>query len=199
MPNGAVSTNVEFRLGEIEHLPVADSSVDVIISNCVINLSPDKLQVFRDAYRVLKPGGRLAISDVVASAELPEALRDDPFLHTACVSGASTIDELKQLLNEAGFGAINIQPKDESRDFIKDWVPGSGIEDYVIAATIEAVKGVENGNSSLTECFCAERKLEAFKGTGRRGGLRWCSVSSRPRTRRRCECIPHAPGHAVRR
>ena len=132
--------NVKFRLGEIEHLPVADNTVDVIISNCVINLSPDKPQVFRDAYRVLKPGGRLAISDVVASAELPESLRDDPFLHTACVSGASTINELEQILNAAGFSHINIQPKDESREFIRDWLPGSGVEDYVIAATIEAVK-----------------------------------------------------------
>ncbi len=133
-------TNVDFRLGEIEHLPVADASIDVIISNCVINLSPDKPQVFRDAHRVLKAGGRLAISDVVATTELPAELRDDPFLYSACVAGASTIDELEQWLNAAGFTEINIQPKDESSEFIKDWVPGSGVEDYVIAASIEAVK-----------------------------------------------------------
>lgn len=132
--------NVEFRLGEIEHLPVADASVDVIISNCVINLSPDKPQVFRDAYRVLKPGGRLAISDVVASTELPESMRDDPHLHSACVAGASTVEALEQMLAEAGFSAIRIRPKDESRAFIKDWVPGRGVEDYVLSATIEAVK-----------------------------------------------------------
>jgi SAM-dependent methyltransferase len=132
--------NVEFRLGEIEYLPVADQSVDVIISNCVINLSPDKGRVFREAYRVLRNGGRLAISDVVATIELPEALRDDPHLYSACVSGASHIDELEALLSEAGFSAISIQPKDESRGFIMDWVPGSGAEDYVIAAVIEAAK-----------------------------------------------------------
>jgi SAM-dependent methyltransferase len=132
--------NVEFRLGEIEHLPVADASVDVIISNCVVNLSPDKAQVFRDSYRVLKPGGRLAISDVVASTELPESMRNDPFLHSACIGGASQIDELKAMLADAGFSDIRIQPKDESREFIKDWVPGKGIEDYVLSATIEAIK-----------------------------------------------------------
>ncbi len=132
--------NVEFRLGEIEHLPVADASIDVVISNCVIYLSPDKLQVFRETYRVLKAGGRLAISDVVASTELPEEMRNDPYLHSACVAGAVLIDELEALIAAAGFTGICIQPKDESREFIKDWVPGRGIEDYVISATIEAVK-----------------------------------------------------------
>ncbi len=88
--------NVEFRLGEIEHLPVADASADVIISNCVINLSPDKPAVFRDAFRVLKPGGRLAVSDVVATAELPESWRDDMRLLSACISGAVDIDALSQ-------------------------------------------------------------------------------------------------------
>ncbi len=134
--------NVEFRLGEIEYLPVADASVDVIISNCVINLSPDKAQVFRETHRVLKPGGRLAISDVVASAELPDEIRNDLFLHSACVAGASLIDELETLLVDAGFADIRIRPKDESREFIKDWAPGSRVEDYVISATIEAVKPV---------------------------------------------------------
>lgn len=132
--------NVHFRLGEIEHLPVADASVDVIISNCVINLSPDKQQVFSDAHRVLKAGGRLAISDIVASAEFPEDMSNDPYLYSVCVSGASTIELLEQILSDAGFVDIRIQPKDESKEFIKDWVPGSNIEDYVLSATIEAVK-----------------------------------------------------------
>ncbi len=132
--------NVEFRLGEIEHLPVADASVDVVISNCVINLSPDKLQVFRECHRVLKTGGRLAISDVVATAELPEAMRNDPYLHSACVAGASLINELETMIIAAGFSDVRIRPKDESREFIKDWVPGAGVEDYVVSATIEAVK-----------------------------------------------------------
>jgi SAM-dependent methyltransferase len=133
-------SNVEFRLGEIEYLPVADNSIDVIISNCVINLSPDKTQVFRDALRVLKPGGRLAISDVVATAELPEEVQDDPQLHASCVSGAALLDDLQAMLESAGFADIRIAPKDESREFIRDWVPGSGVEDYVLSAHIEAVK-----------------------------------------------------------
>lgn len=132
--------NVEFRLGEIEHLPVADGSVDVVISNCVINLSPDKPQVFREAYRVLRPGGRLAISDVVATAELPEAIRSDWAMITGCVAGAERIDRVEAMLGEAGFQDIRVAPKDESRQFIRQWAPGRRVEDYVVSATIEAMK-----------------------------------------------------------
>jgi len=132
--------NVEFRLGEIEHLPVADNTADVIISNCVINLSPDKAQVFRDAYRILKPGGRLAISDVVATVELPQEMRNDSQLIAGCMGNASLIEDLESIMAEAGFSDIRIQPKDESREFIRDWAPGRGMEDYVVSATIEAVK-----------------------------------------------------------
>jgi arsenite methyltransferase len=132
--------HVEFRLGEIEHMPVANDTVDVIISNCVINLSPDKKQVFREAFRVLKPGGRLAISDVVASTELPEELKKDLALYSGCMAGALQISKLQTILEECGFKEISIAPKDESKDFIKDWAPGRGVEDYVLSATIEAVK-----------------------------------------------------------
>ncbi|HED33300.1 MAG TPA: arsenite methyltransferase [Gammaproteobacteria bacterium] len=132
--------NVEFRLGEIEHLPIADNTVDTIISNCVINLSPNKLQVFKDAFRILKPGGRLAISDVVSSTELPDSIKNDTQLYSACVSGASSIDELTTIMQTAGFKDIKIEPKDESREFIKDWAPGSHIEDLVVSASIQAIK-----------------------------------------------------------
>lgn len=131
---------VQFRLGEIEHLPIADGVVDVIISNCVINLSPDKLQVFREMFRVLKPGGRVAVSDVVAGTPLPEAMRKDAFLVSACIGNAALIDDLGEWLAGAGFLDIRISPKDESREFIRDWAPGHAVEDYVLAATIEAVK-----------------------------------------------------------
>jgi arsenite methyltransferase len=131
---------VEFRLGEIEHLPVADSTVDVIISNCVINLSPDKDQVFKEAFRALKPGGRLAISDVVASTELPDEIRNDLALYSGCMAGASLISDLQSILKNSGFEDIRIEPKDDSKEFIKDWAPGRGVEDYVLSATIEAVK-----------------------------------------------------------
>src|SRR3970282_1920426 len=96
--------NVEFRLGEIERLPVTDESVDVIISNCVINLSPDKPAVFREAFRVLKPGGRIAVSDVVATAPLPKEWLDDLRLLSACISGAATVGEIEDMLAAAGFG-----------------------------------------------------------------------------------------------
>ena len=133
-------TQVEFRLGEIEHLPVADASVDVIISNCVINLSPEKAQVFRDAFRVLKAGGRLAVSDVVATAPLPETIRQDLAALSSCVAGVALLEDVEQMLRAAGFTAIRMQPKDASKTFIREWVPGTRIEDYIVSATIEAVK-----------------------------------------------------------
>jgi len=136
-------TNVEFRLGEIEHLPLADATVDAIISNCVINLSPDKAQVFRDAWRVLKPGGRLAISDIVTTAPLPEDMQQEVALYTACVAGAASVDELTAMLSEAGFDDIRIAPKDASREFIRHWAPGRGVEDFIASATIEAVKPIK--------------------------------------------------------
>lgn len=138
--NKASFENVEFRLGEIEFLPIADNTIDVIISNCVINLSPNKLQVFSDAYRVLKPGGRLAISDVVASVEMPEEMKNDLELYAGCMAGASLIDELEVYMQDAGFKEIKITPKDESKDFIKDWAPDTNVTDYVLSAHIEAVK-----------------------------------------------------------
>lgn len=134
--------NVEFRLGEIESLPVADATVDVIISNCVINLSPDKARVFHEAFRALKSGGRLAISDIVALAPIPEELRKDWELYTGCVTGASLMDDLKAMLKEAGFTNIRIVRKGDSREIIGGWFPGRKAEDYVASASIEAVKPV---------------------------------------------------------
>jgi len=132
--------NVEFRLGEIEHLPVADAAVDVIISNCVINLSTNKAQVFRDMKRVLKPGGRIAISDIVATQPLPDAIKNDLALYAGCVAGAMTVDEVERLLTTEGFGQIRVQVKDASRAFIEKWTADSKAEDYVSSASIEAVR-----------------------------------------------------------
>jgi len=132
------AANVEFRLGEIEHLPVVDASVDVILSNCVINLSPDKGAVFREAFRALKPGGRLAISDVVSMKDMPPALAESVEALTGCVSGAAKVDALRALLEDAGFGEIRIEPRPESGAIIGQCMPGA--EDYVASATIQAVK-----------------------------------------------------------
>ncbi|MGK9250264.1 arsenite methyltransferase [Paenibacillus humicus] len=134
-------TNTNFRLGEIEYLPVSDDSIDVIISNCVINLSPDKQQVFNEAFRVLKSGGRLAISDIVTTAELPLEIKNDlNELYTGCISGASAITAMEAMLHQSGFSGISIEPKDESKAFIKDWIPGGNIQDYIVSAVIKATK-----------------------------------------------------------
>ncbi|MEX2415591.1 MAG: arsenite methyltransferase, partial [Paenibacillaceae bacterium] len=133
--------NAEFRLGEIEHLPIANDSVDVIISNCVINLSPNKAQVFQDAYRVLKSGGRLAISDIVTTTEFPQEIKNDiGALYSGCISGASSIEEVKSMLEQSGFINISVMPKDESKSFIKQWVAGINIEEYIVSAVIKADK-----------------------------------------------------------
>lgn len=101
-------TNVEFRLGDIEDLPVESETIDAIMSNCVINLAPNKNKVFSEAYRVLKSGGRLMISDIVLSKELPKHLKDDAALLTGCISGAILKENYLKMLNEAGFKEIAI-------------------------------------------------------------------------------------------
>ena len=132
--------NVEFRLGEVEYLPVADNTADVVLSNCVINPVPDKEQVFREAFRVLKPGGRLAISDVVNSAPLPAELQSDSALLCGWVSGAAPVDRIEAWLVRAGFVDVRVTPQPESRELIKTWAPGRGIENFVVSAAVEGRK-----------------------------------------------------------
>ncbi len=101
-------SNVEFRLGEIENLPVADNSVDVVISNCVINLSANKRRVFEEILRVLKPGGRVSISDMALLKELPEKIRQSVEAYVGCIAGALQVDEYKRLVNESGLTGIKV-------------------------------------------------------------------------------------------
>lgn len=132
--------NVDFRLGDIEHLPIDAGSVDVIMSNCVINLAPDKPAVFREAYRVLAPGGRLAISDMVAVGDLPAAIANDPAAYTGCIAGAVPVAELERMIAAAGFQHVHVRVQAQSRDLVEDWSPGSGANQVVASALIEAVK-----------------------------------------------------------
>jgi len=136
--NKAGAENVEFLKGEIEHIPLPDNSVDVIISNCVINLSADKDQVLREAYRVLKPGGRLAVSDVVTRGKVPEALRRDILLWVGCIAGALEEDEYKSKLKEAGFEQASIEPTriykvEDAREFLA----GKGIDVDAMAQEVD--------------------------------------------------------------
>jgi len=129
--------NVEFRLGEIEHLPVADHTVDVIISNCVINLSPDKPQVFREAFRALKPGGKLAVSDIVTDGPLPDVIKANLSAWAGCVAGALDVNEYIAGIEEAGFTNIELTPSYWDQEMID-----SAIEqlDPVVAAKVEEAK-----------------------------------------------------------
>ena len=113
--------NVEFRLGEIEHLPVADHSVDVVISNCVINLSPDKPQVWREISRVLKPGGRVAVSDLALFKPLPEAVREMVEALVGCVAGAVLVAETKRMARAAGLTDLVLSPKPDYINAMTGW------------------------------------------------------------------------------
>jgi SAM-dependent methyltransferase len=137
--------NVEFRLGEIEHLPAADDSIDVVMSNCVINLSTDKPAVFREAYRVLAPGGRLAISDIVALREIPAAVRNDLQAYAGCVSGAALIAEVEGMLRAAGFEDVRVDLKSNSDALVLGWAPGAG--PLGASARIRATKPREAGSN----------------------------------------------------
>jgi SAM-dependent methyltransferase len=144
--------NVEFRLGEIEHLPVADSSVDVVLSNCVINLSPDKLQVWREISRVLKPGGNISVSDLALLQPLPGNIRDMAAALVGCVAGAALVEETRAMLEKTGFMSIVLTPKPDYVRNMQDWndplyrqiadaLPkGEELADYVVSLSIEARK-----------------------------------------------------------
>lgn len=144
--------NVEFRLGEIEYLPVPDASVDVVLSNCVINLSPDKPQVWREIFRVLKPGGKVSVSDLALLKHLPENIREMAAALVGCVAGAALIDETRAMLEKTGFTSIVLTPKPDYVRNMQDWndplykqiaetLPkGEEMADYVVSLSIEARK-----------------------------------------------------------
>ena len=134
----AGATNVEFLKGEIEQIPLPDASVDVIISNCVINLSADKAGVLREAFRVLKPGGRFAVSDVVVRGDVPEAVRKSMELWVGCVAGALHEDEYKRLLEEAGFTSVDVEPwrvysMEDARHFLNE----AGLDAETLAREVD--------------------------------------------------------------
>lgn len=145
-------SNVEFRLGEIERLPVADASVDAVISNCVLNLSPDKPQVWREIARVLRPGGRVAVSDLALLRPLPAAVREDLEALVGCVAGASLVDGMRADAAAAGLGGIELRTKSGYVDALVGWddplyrrivaalPPGTRVGDFVTSVDLTAVK-----------------------------------------------------------
>ena len=144
--------NVDFRRGEIENLPVADASVDVVLSNCVINLSPDKPQVWREVFRVLKPGGRVCVSDLALLKELPDSVREMAAALVGCVAGAVLVSATRSMLEQAGFSSIALTPKPDYVRNMQGWndplyrqiaeaLPkGEELADYVVSLNIEAQK-----------------------------------------------------------
>ena len=144
--------NVEFRLGEIEYLPIPDSSVDVVLSNCVINLSPDKPQVWSEIFRVLKTGGKISVSDLALLKPLPENIREMAAALVGCVAGAALVEETRAMLEKTGFKSIVLTPKPDYVRSMQDWndplykqiaetLPkGEEMADYVVSLSIEAKK-----------------------------------------------------------
>lgn len=132
--------NVDFRLGEIENLPVENAIVDVIISNCVINLSTNKQRVYNEAYRALKKGGRIAISDIVIMKELTEEMKNDEKLYCGWVTGASSVEELEAYLHEAGFEDITIDVKEVPKEYEEKWGHNLKVGEYIMSAAVKAVK-----------------------------------------------------------
>lgn len=144
--------NVEFRLGEVEHLPVPDACIDVVLSNCVINLSPDKPQVWREIFRVLKPGGKVSVSDLALLKDLPDNIREMAAALVGCVAGAVLVDETRAMLEKTGFTSIVLTPKPDYVRNMQDWndplykqiaetLPkGEEMADYVVSLSIEARK-----------------------------------------------------------
>jgi SAM-dependent methyltransferase len=140
--------NVEFRLGEIEHLPVADASVDVILSNCVINLSPEKPQVFAEAYRVLKPGGRFTVSDVVLLKPLPLGLEKSATAYLGCVAGASLKADYLAMLHQAGF--LDVRVVGESPFYLGDMVHDPIVKTILEEARLSPEEIQETGRSVVS-------------------------------------------------
>ena len=155
----AGADNVEFLKGEIENIPLPDNSVDVIISNCVINLSADKDRVLREAFRVLKPGGRFAVSDVVTRGAIPNEIRQKVLLWVGCIAGALEEIEYRSKLNAAGFEEVAVEPTrvykiDEAREFLSS----AGVEVEAIASQVDEkfmsafIRGVKPGNPTNKAC-----------------------------------------------
>ncbi len=146
--------NVDLRQGYIESLPLGDATIDVVLSNCVVNLSPDKAAVYREAFRVLRPGGRLAISDIVTRVKLPDALAQDLALVGACVGGAATVDDTVAMLRAAGFVEVSVKPKVGSESMIRDWITASP----ELTATAEAYGGVDLASAAVLSAVIEARK-----------------------------------------
>lgn len=133
--------NVNFRLGEIEYLPVADNSLDIVISNCVINLSTQKQQVYNEIHRVLKKGGRIGISDITQAKPLPQSVLDNPKMYGTWVAGSVTLDRLIEILKNAGFVNIDIDTKDVTDEYAAKWgITEVNLKDYIRSSTITAFK-----------------------------------------------------------
>lgn len=131
---------VSFLLGDVQQMPFREATFDVVVSNCVINLCPDKTKTFAECYRVLRRGGRLAVTDILAITPVPARLAEDLALHTGCIAGVATISELHSTLSQAGFTGIRIGPQKESSNLIALWAPGLGLERWVVGADIVATK-----------------------------------------------------------